>query len=88
MFECEHKILYGIENQNNMMHIHDKERNKIAECNLLHIIINPPKLTKNLNSHYSHILHECMNTIEGKGKFKKFSSYLKVGVVPRLHWEG
>ena len=28
-----------------MIHIHDKEVNKISECNLLHDIINPPKHT-------------------------------------------
>ena len=79
-----------------MMHIHDKERNKIAECNLLHDMINPPKLTKHLNSHYSHIIHKCMNTIKGKGKFKKFfilfdsgcSSTVAMGrLVKKLHPE-
>ena len=29
-----------------MMRIHDKEVNKIAECNLLHDITNNPKRTK------------------------------------------
>ena len=55
-----------------MTRINDNEVNKIAECNLLHDIINPPKPTKYLNSHYSPILHGCMNTRKGKAKFKKF----------------
>ena len=54
------------------MRIHDKEVNKIAEYNLLHDIINPPKCTKYLNSHYSHILYVCMNTRKGKLKFNNF----------------
>ena len=37
---------YGIENQNYIMRIHDKEVNKIAECNLLQNIKNLPKSTK------------------------------------------
>ena len=48
-----------------MTRIYDNEVNNISECNLLHDIINPPKLTKNLNSHYSPIIHGCMNTIKG-----------------------
>ena len=40
------KILYGIENQNNMTLIHDNKVNSIAECNLLYDIINPHKRTK------------------------------------------
>ena len=57
-----------------MTRIHDKEVNKIAECDLLNDIINPPKLTKLLNSHYSPILHGCMNTRGGKERFKNFRS--------------
>ena len=44
-----------------MTRIHNNEVNNITERNLLHDIINPPKRTKNLNSHYSPILHGCMN---------------------------
>ena len=62
MFECKQKNPYRIENRNDMTHIHDKEVNKIAECNLIHDIINPSKNAKNVNSHYSPILHGCMNT--------------------------
>ena len=34
-----------------MMRIHDKEVNKIAECDLLQNIINPTKHANNLNIH-------------------------------------
>ena len=52
--------------------INYKEVKNIYEFNLLHDIINPPKRTKNLNSHYSTIIHVCMNTRKGKVKFKNF----------------
>ena len=55
-----------------MIYIHDNEVNIIAECNLLCDIINPPKRVKNMNSHYSPILHGCMNTRKGRVKFKNF----------------
>ena len=53
-----------------MIHIHDKEVNKIAECNLLHDIINPIKRAKNLNSNYSPIINECMNNRLDIARFK------------------
>ena len=53
------------------MRIHGNEVENIAECNLLHDIINTPKCTKNLNGHYSTILYGCMNTRKGKEWFKK-----------------
>ena len=37
------EISYVIENLNDMTRINDKEVHKIAECNLLHDIINPTK---------------------------------------------
>ena len=46
-----------IENRDKMICIHDNEVNNIAECNLLHDIINLPKCARNINSHYSPILH-------------------------------
>ena len=55
-----------------MIYIHDNEVNNIDEFNLLHDIINPPKCAKNINSHYSPILHECMNTRKVREKFKNF----------------
>ena len=48
------------------------EREKIAEHNLLHDILNPPKRTKILNIHYSPILQGCVNTRKGKAKVKSF----------------
>ena len=62
-----------------MIHIHDKEVNKTAEYNLLHHIINPPKRAKNINSHYSSILHGCMNTRKGRAKFKNFRILMDSG---------
>ena len=62
-----------------MMHIHSNEVNNISECNLLHEIINPPKRTKKLNSHYSPILQGCMNNRGGKAKFKNFQIILDSG---------
>ena len=53
-----------IENRNDMIHIHEKEVNKIAEYNLLHNIINRPKRAKNINSNHSPILHACVNNIK------------------------
>ena len=70
-----------MENKNDMIGIHDKEVNKIAEYNFLHDIINPPKCTKQ-RMHYSLILQGFMNTRKGKAKFKTFESYCTVGVVP------
>ena len=56
----------------NDKYIHDKYVNNIAEWNLLHDIINPPKRTKILNIHYSTILHGFMNTKNFRKKFKNF----------------
>ena len=95
-FEYKQKSTYGVENQDDMTHIHDKYVNYIAECNLLHGIINPTKLKKVLNFHYSPILHECMNTRKGKEKFKNFwilseigcsSTIVMVIIVVKLHTE-
>ena len=46
-FEYEEKNSYGIEKQKNMMRIHNNEVKNVAECNLLHVIINPLKRAKN-----------------------------------------
>ena len=78
-FEYEQKNVYGIENRNDMTHIHNNEVKNIDEWNLLHDIINNLKRTKKLNSHYSPILHGCMNTRKGKAKFKKFRILLDNG---------
>ena len=62
-----------------MTRIYNNEVKNIAECNLLHDIINPPKRAKKSNSHYSPILHGCMNTRNGKAKFKIFRILLESG---------
>ena len=71
-YEYEKRTSYGIENQNDMTHIHNNEVNIIAECSLLHDIINPPERAKTFDSYYSPILHVCMNTREVKAWFKNF----------------
>ena len=71
-FECKHENTYEVEIYNSMTRIHDNKLNNIAEFNLLHDIINTTKRTKLLNSHYSPIIHGCMNNRKGKAKFKKF----------------
>ena len=67
-----------------MIQIHEKEVNKISECNVLHDIINSPKRAKILNNHYSPIIHECMNTIIGKAKFKNFQILLGSGCSSKI----
>ena len=67
-----------------MTRIHNNEVNNIAECNLLHDIINTPRRTKNLNMPYPHILYLCMNTRKGRAKFKTFGFYWIVDVVTGL----
>ena len=52
--------------------IHDDEVNKLAECNLLHDIINPPKLTKIFKIHCSPILHGYINTRRGRESLRTF----------------
>ena len=64
--------------------MHDNEVKNIAEYNLLHDIINPPKRAKNINSHYSHILYVCMNTRKGRAKFKNFRIILYSGCSPTI----
>ena len=79
VFEYKQKNSYVIENRNYTMCIHNNELQNIAECNLLHDTINPPKRAKNLNNHYSPSLHGCMNTRKGKEKFKNFHIFLDNG---------
>ena len=53
-----------------MTYIHRNKVNKLAECNLLHDIINPGKRTETLISYYFPIIHGFMNTQKGKANFK------------------
>ena len=55
-----------------MAWLDENEVNNISECNLLNGILKPPKCTNFQNSHYSPILHLCMNIRKGKTKFNKF----------------
>ena len=55
-----------IKNRNEMIYINDNKVKNIAYCNLLQDIINPPKHTKNINSHYYPIIHGCTNIRKGK----------------------
>ena len=68
-----------VEKRNYMIHIHYKEVNNTAKRNLLHDIINPPKLSKSMNNHYYPILHVCMNTRKGRAKFMNFRIILGSG---------
>ena len=51
---------------NSMNHTHDNKANNISECNLLNDILNPSKLTKNINNHYYPILHGYINNFKGR----------------------
>ena len=95
-FEREQKSTNGIENKNDMTRIHKKWVNKIDEWDLLHDIINPPKIIKILNSHQYHILNRFMNTRHGREKFKNSGILLVSGcsstivmgrIVEKLHPE-
>ena len=68
-----------IENLDEIIYIHDNEVNNIAEWNLLYDIINPPKLSKYINSHYYPILYGCMNTRKVRANFKNFQNLLDIG---------
>ena len=63
---------------NGMNFINKKEVNTISELNLLHDILNPSKSTKDINTHYSPILHVCIDTRKGKAKFKDFRILLHI----------
>ena len=64
-----------------MKNIHDNAVNDIAECNVIHNVINPYKHTINTNSHYYPILHGCTNTRRGRTKYKTFPISYIVDVV-------
>ena len=78
-FESKLENTYVIKAQNGMTCIHEKKVNRRAECNLLHDILNPPKCTNLINSHYFPIIHICMNTQEVRAKFHNFLILLDSG---------
>ena len=52
-----------------------KKVNKIAECNLVRDIINPPKCDKKFNIHYYRIKHRFINTKKVEQTFKTSELY-------------
>ena len=46
--------------------------------------MNTPKRTKNLNSHYSPILHGCMDNRRGKAKLKNIRILLENGCISMI----
>ena len=67
-----------------MNNIYDNKVNNIDVWNWLHGILNPSIRTKNINGHYSPILHVCMNCSRVREKYKTLELYWIVGVVPQL----
>ena len=73
-----------IENRNEMIYKHDEKVKNIAECNLGHYVINPPKRANNINNHCSPILHGCISIRKSKAKFKKFRFILDSGCISEI----
>ena len=71
-FESDLENKCDTEIQNVMTCIYGNKVNKLAECNLLHDILNPSKRNKISNFRYSYILHRCMHTWKGRETFKNF----------------
>ena len=67
-----------------MTRLHDNGVINIAKLNLLNDIINPPKLTTHLNTHYSPIIHGCMNTRKVNRSLRTLEFCWIVDVVPIL----
>ena len=72
VFERKLKIIFDIKRPNGMNHIRDNKLTTISERNVLYDILNLSKHTKNGNTHYSPILHGCMNTHKGREKCNDF----------------
>ena len=51
-------------------YIYDNKLNNVSEFNLIHDRINPPKRAKNINIHYSPIIHGCIIIRRGRAKLK------------------
>ena len=73
-----------IKRPNGMNDIHENELNKTSEFNLLHDILNPSKITKNINSHYYPILNVCMNIRKGRAKLNYFRIILDSGCTSKI----
>ena len=71
--------MYDIKILNSMNNINDNKVNNVFECNLPHDMLNTYKHTTNINSHYSPILHVCMDTRNIKARFNNFRILLYSG---------
>ena len=78
-FESELENMYDMKSLNDINCIHLNKVNNIAEWNLLHVILNTSKLTKNINIYYNPILNVCMNKCRGKAKFNIIWILLDIG---------
>ena len=58
--------IHDMNNKHDMNNGHDNYVNNIAECNLLHDILNTSKCVEIKKYHCSPILHIFMNTRRGK----------------------
>ena len=83
-FEGKLENIFDMKSLNYIHCIHDSKVINIDKLNLLHEILNPSKCTKNINIHYSHILHGCMNTHRGKADLITFKSYWMLDLVALL----
>ena len=78
-FGIELKNIHDMKSLNYMNGIHENKVNNMSEWILLHDILNLYKHTKNINIHYSHILHGCIYTRRVRVKYKIFQILLDIG---------
>ena len=64
-----------------MNNIYDNKVNRIDEQNLLCVVLNHYKCTKNINSHYFPIIHGCMNTHSVRAKYNNLQIILDSGCI-------
>ena len=64
--------MYDMASVNAMNRKHDNKLNNMSECHLLHDILNPSKITKNININFPPNIHACMNIRRDKTIFKEF----------------
>ena len=61
-----------------MNSIHDDKVNHTYESHSLHDILNPSRRTKDMNSHYSPVIHGFVNTHKGRARFNNFRILLDI----------
>ena len=83
-FEYEQNNSYGIENINDMMNIHNNEVKNIAEYNLIHDIINPPKQAKTIIAITLLLYMDVWIPEKVNRGLKLYASYWAVDLVSRL----